>query len=236
MADEERRARPPYIPFKTFLGLIERFQQTVVPSRVDVSLLRNYSGSVARQLIAALKFLDLIDDDGAVTDRLRGLVKAYGTPEWKDRIGEVVVDAYGEVTREISDIDVATPAELETAFRNYGAEGDVMRKCVSFWLAANLSAGWMISPHILHKPRARAERGRRHRRNGSEAPRLDGRLAGDDAADVTVPAVGTVRFSFPVPDKGRVTMVVPPDLSTDDWEMVNTIVTAYIARRDKTPA
>lgn len=239
VSEEERRALPPYIPFKSFLGLIDRLQQTAIPSRIDVSLLRNYSGSVGRQLIAALKFLGLIEDGGAVTARLKQVVKAYGTPEWKEAIGDTIITAYLEVMRGVEDIDAMTPAQLDGVFRNYGADGDVLRKCVSFWIAGMLSAGYSVSPHILNKPRAKAERGRRPRRNSRPQAESEeqGRDRGNgDTIDVMLPPLGTVRFTVPIPDKNPASMLLPPDLTVEDWDMVSTMVKAYIARRNKAGA
>jgi hypothetical protein len=42
-----------------------------------------------------------------------------------------------------------------------------------------------------------------------------------------------VRFSFPIPDKSAATIILPGDLSADDWAMVSSMVTAYISRREK---
>lgn len=224
--EDDRRALPPYIPFKTLVGFIERLKETVVPNRIDPSLLRNYSGSVGRQLIAALKFLGLIEEGGAVTDRFKTLVASFGTPQWKEALGDTIIQTYSDVTGDL-DLDTATPAQLEAAFRRYGADGDMMRKCVGFWMAAMTSAGYAISPHILNKPRAKAERNSRRRSGGRSVA-----TEPEEQADALPPSTsGTVRFSFPIPGKPAVTMFLPSDLGEEDWEMVDAMMKAYIQRR-----
>src|SRR5437868_3491157 len=74
--EDERQALPPYIPLKTFLGFIQKLKDTVIPERVDGTLLRSYSGSVGRQLVAALKFVSLIDGNNYATENLKKAVKA----------------------------------------------------------------------------------------------------------------------------------------------------------------
>src|SRR2546425_632172 len=78
--------------------------------------------------------------------------------------------------------------------------------CLSFYVAALRAAGVPVSPHVVHKARGRPDRARgRSKRTSteSEKPQADGSMMD------TVPAaaaVGTVRFSFPIPSKAAVTM------------------------------
>src|ERR1700722_5664741 len=91
---EVDRILPPYIPFKTFANFLQKLKDTVLPPRIDSSLLRSYPGSVARQLKGTLKYLGLIDETGNTQNNLTDLIKAYGTPQWKDQFGEFLSGAY----------------------------------------------------------------------------------------------------------------------------------------------
>src|SRR4030066_2088490 len=71
---------PPYVSYRTFYNFIERLQQRV-PSRIDRSYWGDMlSGSTGIQLMAALRFLGLIDVNGKPTEQLKPLVMARGEP------------------------------------------------------------------------------------------------------------------------------------------------------------
>src|SRR5258706_1259760 len=105
--DEERQPLPPYIPFKTFQGFIQKLKDTVIPERIDTRLLRSYSVSMGRQITAALKFLQMIDGNNFTTEKLKAAVKVYGTPQWGEDFGQIVTEAYMELIGDLN-LDVAT--------------------------------------------------------------------------------------------------------------------------------
>jgi hypothetical protein len=223
---EERQPLPPYIPFKTLQGFIQKLKDTAIPERVDSSLLRSYSGSMARQLVAALKFLRLLDGNNYATENLRNTVKAYSTPEWGEIFGQIFAEAYGELIGELN-LEIATSGQLADRFKAWGAEGQVLQKCIAFYLAATANVGWTISPHITSKERVRAERGNRPRAKKAAQ-------ANNDTSEETgMTLSGSVRFSFPVPNKSTASMILPSDLAIEDWEMVDTMIRTYISRKEK---
>jgi len=224
--DEQRQPLPPYIPFKTFQGFIQKLKDTVIPERVDSTLLRSYSGSMGRQLIAALKFLKFVDGNNYSTDGLKAAVKSYGSPEWGETFGEYVVGAYGELIGELN-LDVATYGQLAERFKAWGADGQVLQKCIAFYLAATRNIGWTISPHVTSRERIKNER--------SIRPRAKKRDEADGNRDLEIPSsgAGSIRFSFPVPEKTTASLILPSDLAPEDWEMIDSMVRAYISRRQK---
>jgi hypothetical protein len=225
----ERIPLPPYISYKTFFGFIQKLKQTATPERIDASLLRTYSGSVARHIMAALKYLGLIDDAGQTTDRLRALVKTFGTSEWQEQLIVTVSDAYRDVINGLK-LDTATPGQLAERFKARGAEGGVQQKCIAFFIAAATNAGMKLSPHIVNRPRAKPDRSRPKKRSRTEEN------PGDEGFPDSGPSIspsGTVRFSLPIPGKPSVALVLPADLELDDWTMVDAMVKAYVQRRSK---
>ena len=54
---------PPYTSYRTFKTFIEDLHEHGVPSRVDRSVLTRFSGVVGTQLMHALRFLGLIEDE-----------------------------------------------------------------------------------------------------------------------------------------------------------------------------
>jgi hypothetical protein len=225
---EARRALPPYIPFKTFQGFIEKLKDTAVPERVDTSLLKSYSGSIGRQIVAALKFLKLLDDNNFATQELPRIVKAYGTPEWQDTFADILGMSYSEVLSDLN-LDVATFGQLQDRFKAWGAEGQVLQKCISFYLAATINVGWTISPHVANRERTRSDRTTRTRSKRG----LPGVSEGRDSDPISENTSGSVKFLFPIPDKTTASISLPSDLATEDWVMIDTMIRAYIARKDK---
>jgi hypothetical protein len=224
---DERQPLPPYVPFKTFQGFIQKLKDTVIPERVDSTLLRSYSGSVGRQITAALKFLGMVDGNNYTTEKLTNCVTAYGTTEWKEQFTDVFTEAYSELIGDLN-TDVATYGQLADRFKAWGAEGQVLQKCITFYLAATRSLGWTISPHITSRERPKNERSGRTRTKKKEES------GNNDASDEILPAgIGSVRFSFPIPSKTTASLILPSDLVTDDWEMIDSMVRAYISRREK---
>ena len=145
---------PPYTSYRTFKTFIEDLHEQGVPSRVDRSVLTRFSGVVGTQLMHALRFLGLIEDDGRATPRLKDLVKAHGAPSWPEKLLEIVCQEYAPVFA--IDLETATPSHFNEAFRRaFPAADAVVQKCVTFFLYAANDAGVKISGRVLkgRKPR-----------------------------------------------------------------------------------
>jgi hypothetical protein len=223
---------PPYIPFKTLQGFVQKLKDTAVPPRIDSSLLRSYSGSMARQLVASLRYLKLVDEANNSTEKLRDLVKAYSTPEWPQMIGRVITEGYLDVIGDL-DTDNASFGSLADKFKARGAEGQALQKCIAFYIGGLKAANISFSPHFTEKkPRSRGDRNSAGRTRREQVP-------GDDVVH-EVPAVsaqsGTMKFSFPVPDKTPASIFVPSNLSLDDWEIIDGMMRVYVGRLTKATA
>jgi hypothetical protein len=146
---------PPYTSYRTFKTFIEDLHGHGVPSRIDRSVLTRFSGVVGTQLMHALRFLGLIEDDGRPTERLKGLVKAHGTANWSARLLELLGHEYAPMFA--IDLETATPSHFNEAFRKaFPAADAVVQKCVTFFLYAANDAGVRISGRVLkgRKPRS----------------------------------------------------------------------------------
>jgi hypothetical protein len=146
---------PPYTSYRTFKTFIEDLHERGVPSRIDRSVLTRFSGVVGTQLMHALRFLGLIEDDGRPTERLKGLVKAHGTGSWPERLLELLHQEYAPMFA--IDLETATPSHFNEAFRKaFPAADAVVQKCVTFFLYAANDAGVRISGRVLkgRKPRS----------------------------------------------------------------------------------
>ncbi len=152
--EKGRKHLPPYVSYRTFRNFIDRLQQRL-PSRIDRSYWGDIlSGSTGTQLMAALRFLELIDVNGKPTEQLKPLVMARGEPRTQ-LLQEVASQAYSFVLDSSIDIESATYAQLEEVFHNaFQLSGDVSRKCVKFFIALSNDAGMPISPFITKRTRS----------------------------------------------------------------------------------
>ena len=152
--EKGRKHLPPYVSYRTFYNFIERLQQRM-PSRIDRSYWGELlSGSNGTQLMAALRFLYLIDINGKPMEMLKRLVEARGELRTKI-LHDVADDAYGFVLKSSLDLESATYSQLVEVFHNtFQLTDDVSRKCVKFFIAMANDAGLKISPFITRRTRS----------------------------------------------------------------------------------
>jgi Family of unknown function (DUF5343) len=152
---------PPYTSYRTFRTFIEDLREQGVPSRIDRSVLTRFSGVVGTQLLHALKFLGLVQEEGRPTVVLVDLVNAYGAADWADKLLELIRQNYAPMFA--IDLENATPSHFSEAFRKaFPAADAVVQKCVTFFLYAASDAGVKISARVLkgRKPRSAPPRKR----------------------------------------------------------------------------
>lgn len=151
--DGGRKRLPPYVSYRTFCNFTEGLQAGI-PSRFDRSYWGDrLSGSSGTQLMAALRFLGLIDGSGIPTARLRQLATARGERK-TEILKELASDAYSFLFRGTLDPQSATYAQLEELFHsNFQLTGDVSRKCIKFFVALASDASLPLSPFITKRIR-----------------------------------------------------------------------------------
>jgi hypothetical protein len=154
VTEQGRKHLPPYVSYRTFCNFVDGLQQRV-PSRIDRSYWGNIlSGSTGTQLMAALRFLGLIDANGKPTERLKPLASAKGEPK-AQLLREIASEAFSFVLDSSLDLESATYAQLEEVFHNtFQLTDDVRRKCVKFFIALVSDAGVALSPFITKRTRS----------------------------------------------------------------------------------
>lgn len=150
-SDKSRKRLPPYISYRTFRNFIGRLQQQI-PSRIDRSYWgETLSGSTGTQLIAALHFLNLIDNGGKPANRLRVLASAKGDQQ-TELLRELASEAYSFVLHSSLDPENATYAQLEEAFHSaFQLTPDVCRKCIKFFVSLASDARIPLSPFMTKR-------------------------------------------------------------------------------------
>ncbi len=141
---------PAYISYATFRnttrGLVS---DLVMPKRVDHSVLPNKSGSGRKMFLAALRFLELIDEDGAPTDRLAKLATAE-EDDWKDYIGILLKEKYPD---QVELLESGTPKQLRESFEKSfpGIGASIIAPAMRFLVIAAQDAGLPVGKHIMHR-------------------------------------------------------------------------------------
>ncbi len=146
---------PPYVSYRTFKTFLHDLGDAGVPSRIDRSVLTRFSGVVGTQLVHALRFFGLIEDDGRPTERLRRLAEAHGSARWPETFSELLRTSYAPMFA--IDLEAATPSHFSATFRKaFPAADAVVQKCVTFFLYAASDAGVKVSGRVLkgRKPRS----------------------------------------------------------------------------------
>jgi Family of unknown function (DUF5343) len=150
----------PYIPFQTFIALLDKLKESGIPNRIDRSYLSYTSGSIQTYLVNTLKGFGLVDEEGRPTPALSELVNDEASR--KGRMAEIVQRTYGKA---LALGTGATPDELLQVFReSYGLGGDTARKGITFFLNAANFAGIEISPHYKLPRSGKGNSGPRTRR------------------------------------------------------------------------
>ena len=152
--DPGRKRLPPYISYKTFENFIGRLQGQV-PSRIDRSYWGDaFSGSTGTQLMAALRFLNLVDGNGKPTNEVKQIAAAKGFDR-PQAMKEMTFDAYDFVLKSPLDLQNATYDELQEVFhQNFQLTPDVCRKCIKFFISLASTTGTSISPWVTKRVRS----------------------------------------------------------------------------------
>lgn len=215
-------SKPPYAPWATFERFIKGLSGSVVPDRIDPSLMSKHSGSTQSQLRGALRFFGLVTgDDDAKTPLLAELTESSSEPErWKAQLAELVPRAYAPIVGDLK-MTSATRAQLEEAFRERGGvTGSVNTKAVRFFLQAMEEAGQKLSPHFsTGKAGARSRPQTKPRRRAKKQK---------DASD-TKPPAEMKEVGFTMPDGKQIKMWIPSTRTQGEEQFILTYLTGYFA-------
>ncbi|MET4387662.1 hypothetical protein ABIB73_003419 [Bradyrhizobium sp. F1.4.3] len=149
MNDKAKALSPPYATFSAFISFINKLRDTTVPSRVDPSVFGNASGSLAYSIIASLKYLKLINDNGSPTQDFIALVKASDDARpalWK----KIMVAAYPSLLSGEVDLTTITAGQFDEHLRKeYNVQGSTVDKVALFFVAGAKLADIPLSGLLL---------------------------------------------------------------------------------------
>lgn len=232
---EIKKPLPAYLAFETFKNFVQTLKETIVPGRIDKSLMPNLAGGVQSHLMGALRFLRLIGDTDADKDMVKPalseLVEAFNSDRWPMALRKVVEVAYKPITDQI---DIATVSQkgLDDAFKKvFALDGSMLDRALRFYLRCLKDAEVRYSPHVgKKKPRTLGKRP-----NGGKANRQTPDLPiPDDENSVPDPPPPPKRddpppgtMVYPIYFRGgkvQGKLIVPTQLTTEDVTMIELLI------------
>lgn len=148
MAEKVKKLSPPYATFPSFVSFINKLRDTGVPPRIDASVFGNASGSITYSVIAALKYLKLIDDSGAPSPEFRRLVVA-SDEERKPMLAAILRKGYPTLFEGDLELGNMTAGQFDEHFRDdFDVKGSTIDKIAAFFLSAAAAADIPLSVHL----------------------------------------------------------------------------------------
>ena len=215
-AEQTKPETPPYTSYSTFSNFINGLRETGVPSRIDKSVLRTLSGSAQAALIAALKWLKLVDDVGVPTAQLEELAAA-DNDQYIELLAKIMRARYPFLADGSIVLTKATGHQLEQKFREFGIQGSTVIKCVAFFIAAAKDAKIELGPHV-RAPKAPPTNAKRQQ--SKKAAATTGKqepLPQDDDDDELGEKPGFVRIPIPLHGMEDGVVYLPDHLSKNQW-------------------
>ena len=145
--DAREKLTPPYVVYASFKSFINGLRKSTVPSRIDRTVMSNYSGSTQYALQPALQWLGLIDTEGTPSGLLKQLAKA-NDGDFGDLLAPMVREKYGFLFSGDLDLESASSGQVEEAFKNQGISGSTVTKCITFFLQIAKDSKIAVSPHV----------------------------------------------------------------------------------------
>lgn len=223
----EKPVAPAYTSYRPLITWLNDFRkQGHVPQRVDKSHLGKASGSVSAGHLAALRFLKLTEESGKPTPLFEKFVMAADEAR-APVLAPMLADSYVFLFND-ADFDLARASSkmLEEKFRALGISGSTLLRAVAFFLSAAKEAGLKLAPG-LKAPTAPPRNGKKATADDRRSENGNDGDASDDDEDTDPPPL---RFEIPIPVNRKVRISIPSDFDKDDWDLLQTMFSAYVKR------
>lgn len=158
LAQTQKQPLPPYVPYRTFTTFLDSLK-VGIPSHIDKSVMRSFSGGMQSWLKASLRTMKLMNAESVPQERLKQLVSAEGENR-KAILRDLFNATYAPLLKGKIDLTTTTPQKLRSAFVELGAQGETVDKCMAFLVAMAKDAGFSLSPHLTMRasPKPRTKR------------------------------------------------------------------------------
>ena len=144
---ERRRRTAPYGPAKGMIEGLNLLRRTS-PTRVDEEFLRANRVAPGNEykVVGALRFLDLIDDDGKPAEKSR-LLKTRG-PAHQFNLQKIVHDAYGDLFGRLDPKEATKDAVYNYFVTEHGMGSEMATKATRFFMELCKMASIELAGHM----------------------------------------------------------------------------------------
>lgn len=208
MADQAKKPVPPYTTYKSFVNLINDLRDAGVPQHVTRSVVKG-SNSGKAMMSTALKSLGLINDDATPTDKLHALVNAG--ENHGGVLAGIIREGYPFLFDGSIDLANTTTDKITEKFKDAGAGGSTVTKCVAFFLAAANEAGIAISSRVKAPAVVRNGGGMRLKVRGKSPPPAEPPPEKQDGGK------GLMRIPIPLHGMQDGAILLPEGLTKQQW-------------------
>jgi hypothetical protein len=230
---------PVYVPWKSFSNYVGGLKLATLPHTLDNSVKpKAMSGGLWRQILSALRFLGLTENENVATDGLGALVGAHGTEQWPQAVKEHVLHAYENIIGNLP-LENATAAQLDARFKENGnVDGQMLKKCVRFYIHALKESQSKYSSHFSIRDSTGSRIPRKSAKRKAQKPRIAD--AGDSAEDRDTVAKqrpkGMIDFTIPLGEVDGL-IRVNRDINMMQMPLVLAIVSAVeaLAKQNTNP-
>ena len=153
-ANQENKKVLPYVSFVTFNTAITSIIEHGVPTTIDRSVLKTFSGANQGLILKAFQHLGLTDQQDRPTEKFR----AYQEANPEDRKGLLQKLLEASHPDQVAVIEKGTYQQLKDTFNSLNVQSSVKSKCLSFFLGAAKASGFTISNYIEQGMRIRGPR------------------------------------------------------------------------------
>ena len=222
MEKDEKKNVPPYVSYASFKSFIKGLGETIVPDRIDKSVMKNYSGSIVYALIPTLVWLGLIDSKGIPQKSLRSLAEASKDDDlYKNAIGELLEARYTFLADAGVNLKTAAGGQVEEAFKSQGISGATVSKAMTFFINMAKHGGITLSNHIKAPSVPRKQSAKKNKGGSTNG----GASESEGAVKPTKP--GYESFEIPIPGTGAVKVSFPENMTESQWNMFSAVLKAY---------
>lgn len=233
MPEQPKKPSPPYATFASFSSFINKLRETGVPSRIDATLFGKASGTVSYSVIAAMKYLGLIDENGAPKSDLTPLVMA-SDEERKPLMAALMRRSYPSLFAEDTDLRTMTAGQFDERIRKeFGAAGSTVDKIAAFFLAGAKAADIEVSTHL--KSRKTVAASSSSRKSAKQRKAAMGGSTDDDPPPPPPPPPTKTGNGKPL-EYQLIDLMSEPDIADDVKTSIWNLVQYLMSRKAKSAA
>jgi hypothetical protein len=222
--NESSKISPPYIAWETFKSFLKTLKDSVVPNRIDYSMMPStMSGFNKAGIMTALRFFSLIDSNDNTTEKLTELVDAYESAKWAEMVKTTLVPAYRNIIGGLK-LNAATKKELDEKFGD--ASSTMKDRFIRFYILMLKESGIEVSQYLTAKQNKPRKSGPRKSKQKKTCRMTPNEKPINEFAQPILGSTPEGMFDQPIPiaSDSRYHIRVPKNITISQFELVKAAV------------